>query len=333
MSDPLALLVLAGLVTSAALLSVLVLFVFRETRRTQAFDQRLGVPRGRAAAVAPRPEARSRGDGDELSLRAIGLAILRAASVLVPVGASEREKLAVMLNGAGFRQRDAISYFLSAKFAAGGLLGAAAGYFAADSEAVATQSTAVFVLVTLFASLAAFVIGNLMPEYVLRSLVAKRLRRMAGALPDALDLMVMCLESGLTFERALLTVAEELEAIEASLAAEFRQLEAELRVGANRRTVLQEFHERTAVEGMKDMAMTLLQSDRYGTPLTQSMRNIAAGERVQRAARVAAWAERLPVLMTLPMLLFVVPGTMLLVAGPAILTALKALGSLGGGGG
>ena len=154
---------------------------------------------------------------------------------------------------------------------------------------------------------------------------------MSAALPDALDLMVMCLESGLTFERALTTVAEELMAIERGLAAELRTVEAELRIGASRRTVLLEFHERTQVEGLKNLAMTLLQSERYGTPLSQSMRNIAAAERASRAADLAARGERLPVLMTLPMLLFVVPGTMLLVAGPAFLTAMRALGDLGGG--
>ena len=153
---------------------------------------------------------------------------------------------------------------------------------------------------------------------------------MAGALPDALDLMVMCLESGLTFERGILTVAEELMPIERNLAGELRLMEAELRVGGDRRAVLQEFHRRTEVEGLRDLAMTLLQAERYGTPLTQSMRNIAANERTQRAARVEARAERLPVLMTLPMLLFVVPGTMCLVAGPAFLTAIEALGAMGG---
>ena len=80
--------------------------------------------------------------------------------------------------------------------------------------------------------------------------------------------------------------------------------------------VLQEIYRRTEIEGLRDLAMTLIQSERYGTPLTQSMKNIAANERTQRAARIEAQAERLPVLMTLPMLLFVVPGTMALVAGP-----------------
>ena len=110
---------------------------------------------------------------------------------------------------------------------------------------------------------------------MLRALVARRTRNMAGALPDALDLTVMCLESGLTFERALITVAEELKPIEPSLAAELRMMEAELRLGSDRRMVLQEFYRRTEIEGLRDLAMTLIQSERYGTPLTQSMKNIA----------------------------------------------------------
>ena len=139
----------------------------------------------------------------------------------------------------------------------------------------------------------------------------------------------MCLEAGLTFERALLTTAEELEAIEGNLARELRALEAELRVGSDHRTVLQDFRHRTDVPGLQDLATTLLQSDRYGTPLTQAMRNIAESERLQRAARTEEKAQRLPVLMTLPMMLLVLPGTMLLMAGPAFLQALDALKTMG----
>jgi tight adherence protein C len=179
------------------------------------------------------------------------------------------------------------------------------------------------------AGVAGFVIGGIVPEYGLRSLVNRRRRRMSAALPDALDLMTMCLESGLTFERALATVADELSPIEPDLAVEFRQIEAELRVGADRRSVLQAYHGRTEIEGLRDFAMSLIQGDRYGTPLAQSMKNIAAGERGQRAARIEAWAGRLPVLMSLPMLLLVIPGTLLLIAGPAFMVAMQALGGFG----
>ena len=325
MSDSLLALVLGGLVASGGILAVLALALFRETRRTVAFDRRLGVPRKRALASAPREERRRRGRGDSALLRASGLTLAQAASMLVPVGAAEREKLTRMLRAAGFGQRDALSCFLAVKLAAGAVFGAAAGYFAADSELLGQYG-----LLVALAAGAGLVAGGVVPEYALRALVARRLRAMTVALPDAFDLMVMCVESGLTFERALDTAAGELARIEPGLAAELRLIEAELRLGASRRAVLQELHDRTEVDGLKDLAMSLIQSDRYGTPLSQSMKNIAAAERMQRAARVTAQAERLPVLMTLPMLLLVVPGTMLLVAGPAFLSATKALGNLGG---
>ena len=327
MSSALILLVLCGIVASTLVLGGMGLLVFREMRRAVAFDRRLGAPRAQALSFGLWAERRQQplsGGGREA--RALGLALLRAGSMLAPVGATEREKLSGLLRQAGFAQRDALSYYLSVKLASAFVFGAGAGFWASGSSLFGK-----YTFLVALALLAGLVVGGILPEYGLRAFTARRLRRMSAALPDSLDLMVMCLESGLTFERSLLTVAEELAVIDPNLAAEFRQIEAELRLGANRRTVLQEFHDRTEVEGLKSLATTLIQSERYGTPLTQSMKNIAQAERIQRAARIAAQAERLPVLMTLPMLLFVVPGTMLLIAGPAFLTAIKALGSLGGG--
>ena len=312
----------AGAFVCTLSLSGLVVLGYRETQRTLALDRRLALPRGLAAGG--RPGRRRRGGGGR-ELRTAGRALLQAATVLVPIGAAEREKLTAMLREAGFGHRDALSVFLSGKIAASAVAGAGAGVWAVTFEPFGQHPALAGA-----AALAGLVAGGVVPEYVLRGLLARRVRRMAAALPNALDLMVMSLESGLTFERALVTVARELVPIEPRLAAEFDLIEAELRVGVSRRSVLQEFRERTQVEGLKDLATTLIQSERYGTPLTQSMKNIAAGERVQRMARITARAERLPVLMTLPMLFFVVPGTILLVAGPSVLTALKALQGLGG---
>ena len=188
--------------------------------------------------------------------------------MLAPVGAGEREKLAAALRGAGFAHREAIAYFLSAKIGSGVVFGAAAGFFASSSALLGQHG-----FLVAFAALAGLVVGGVVPEYVIRALGARRVRAMSAALPDAFDLMVMGLESGLTFERSLLAVAEELAAIKPGLAAEFRQIEAELRLGANRRSVLQEFFDRTEVEGLKSLAMTLIQSERYGTSLSQSLKN------------------------------------------------------------
>ena len=326
MIEPTILLVLTGLATITALFAGLLVYIYREARRTLSLDRRLSMPRRQALALDLWPQRRERqGAGVRGEVREFGLALAKAGSILAPVGAAERAKLAQMLRMSGFPQQDALSLFLSLKLAAALACGTGAALWGTGHEIIGQH----FWLIAL-TGMAGLVIGSVIPEYVLRALLSRRTLKMSSALPDALDLIVMCLESGLTFERALVTVSEELRPIESSLAAEFQMIEAELRLGSDRRLVLQEFQSRTAVEGLRDLAMTLMQSERYGTPLTQSMRNIAANERNQRALRVATRAERLPVLLTLPMLLLVVPGTMALVAGPAFLTAIKALGSLGG---
>ena len=326
MPQPVPIAVLAGLALSAIALAGLLVYIYREARRIFALDRRLSLPRKQALVLGLSPKRRTRrGPGVRGEVRELGLALVKAGSILVPVGAAEREKLARTLRMAGFGQPDALSLFLSLKLGAALACAAAAALWAIGHETIAEN-----VFLVALAGITGLVIGSIIPEYVLRALAARRTQNMSSALPDALDLTVMCLESGLTFERALVTVAEELRPIEASLAGELRMMEAELRVGSDRRMVLQEFLRRTEIEGLRDLAMTLIQSERFGTPLTQSMKNIAAGERTQRALRIATRAERLPVLLTMPMLIFVVPGTMALVAGPAFLTAIKSLGSIGG---
>ena len=314
--------------TGAILAGILALFlaplIFRETRRARAIDRRLAVLRGQAVTLAPVLDPLDRRDGGRV-FSAMGLAVLRVFSMVVPIGAAEREKLAQMLRKGGFGQPEALSVFLSIKLASGLALSAGFGVFAAGSEMIGQYSLGIAM-----AALVGFIVGGIFPEYGLRAKVGRRVRKMQSALPDALDMMVMCLETGLTVERGIMTVAEELMPIEPNLAREFRQIEAEIRVGADRRAVLEDYHRRTEIEGLADFAMALIQSDRYGTPLSQSMKSIASDERQQRAARVATQAERLPVLMTLPMLIFVVPGTMFLVAGPGFLGAMSALSSFAG---
>ena len=300
--------------------------VFRETQRTRALDRRLAPLREQAASGLAGPDETALGGGG--SLGRLGSALVRVGSMLVPVGAAEREKLAGLLRAGGFARRDALSIFLSVKFATAFVLAAGAGLGAAASPMVSRYAILVAV-----AALAGFVIGGVLPEYALRARIARRVRSMTSAIPDALDMLVMCLEAGLTAERGILTVAETLAPIEPGLAAEFRQIEVELRLGSDKRAVLTEYWRRTEIDGLRDFAMALIQGDRYGTPLSQSMRAIAADQRLQKAARIQAQAERLPVLMTLPMLLFVVPGTMLLVAGPAVMSALSNLGNIGSIGG
>lgn len=316
----------AAIVTIAAslvLLAVLVWLWTRSLRRAVEFDRRLDVPRS-ALLAARIPDGGGRENGRSL-LENAGSAVVAIISVIVPVGAVEREKLNRLLRDAGFGHPDALQRYLAVKGAMGLGLAAACWTGLRGME----QLQGMTALLPALASFGAFIAGGVVSERIVKQVADRRTVRMSSALPDALDLLVMCREAGLTIERALETVAAEFGNVEPELAREFTLFERELRVGGARRHAITAFAERTPIEGIRTLAFVLLQSDRYGTPLTESLTNIANNERAQRAARIMERAERLPVLMTIPMLLFVVPGTVALVAGPAFLSAMSALKNIG----
>ncbi len=300
--------------------------VFRGSRQTQVLDRRLARVRAWAVAVYGEPQKQRKQQGEGVSLRLVSSILLNVSSRLVPVGAAERAKLKDAVTKAGFHRSDALSIFMTVKLvvmlASGILLGwqVSAGQWLGEYT-----STPVILL----AGLAGAVMGGIVPEMCLDRLGARRQSQMAAALSDALDLMTLCLESGLTFERTLSRVARELEPMAPALAREFALSEAELRLGTERKNVLHDLHVRTGVEGLRDLSSTITQGERYGTPLAQSIRNIAHSERQQRAARIEVQVARLPVLMSMPMLLLVTPGTLLLVAGPAFVSTMELLGNMG----
>ncbi len=305
-------------------LAVAVLFLFRESRRALALDRRLQAVRAQAVSAYDDSGKRQEEASGASYLSAAVVAALRVAAILVPVGAAERAKIGMLLGQAGFRQRDALAVFLSLKMVLMLAAGAAAGMLASEADLLGGSRIAIG-----FAGLAGAVAGGLLPEAALRRLGARRHRKLSRALPDALDLMALCVEAGYTFERAISVVSRELRSLAPELAEELGSVEAQLRLGADRRTVLQDLCERAGAEGLRDFAMTVIQGEHYGTPMSQSIQNIAQNERMQRAARIEAAAGRLPVIMSLPMLLLVVPGIILLMGGPAFLVMIQALSKLG----
>ena len=318
------------IVAFAAIVSLIavgaaVRFLFRESRRALALDRRLEALRAQVTSACGELGKLQEDATATLSYLSLVVAgALRIAATLVPVGASERAKIGEMIRQAGFQQRDALAFFLSLKIVVLLAAGVLAGLIAAGVE----QSNGNPFLIG-FAGLAGAVIGGLLPEMALRRLSARRRLRLSLALPDALDLMVLCVEAGYTFERALSMVSQELQPLAPDLALELASVEAELRLGADRRSALQGLYARTGAEALRDFAMTVVQGERYGTPLSQSIQNIARNERLQRASRIEAQAGRLPVIMSLPMLLLVVPGIILLMGGPAFLVAIEAIRGLG----
>lgn len=317
-----------GALTLLGVLAACIRFLFHESRRTLALDRRLQATRALALSAYGSGEGALEDNIPSRSwsmLSVVTTGGVRVASLLMPIGAEERAKIAALIQNAGFKQRDAVAVFLSVKLVLTLTSGVVAGLLASRMELLGGHA---FVLV--MAGIAGAVLGGLLPEAVMRRLVVRRRLSLSQSLPDALDLMVLSVEAGHTFERALYMVSQELQPMAPDLAGELASAEVELRLGADRRGVLNDLYERTGVEGLRDFAMTVIQAERYGTPIGQSIQNIAESERSQRAARIEAAAGRLPVLMSLPMLLFVVPGILLLLGGPAFLTAMQALKGLSG---
>ena len=313
-----------AVVASLVLLAASIRFLFQDSRKALALDRRLQTVRKQALSACGGMDARvedgSRRAASLPMLTVFAAAAFRMAAMLAPIEATERAKIGVLMVKAGFQHRDALAIFLSLKLILMLLVGALVGLLAWRMELLGGHPVVIGIAV-----LVGLVLGGLLPEAGLRRLLARRKLSLSRALPDALDLMVLCVEAGYTFERALAIVARELQPIAADLARELAAVEAELRVGADRKRVLMELYERTETEGIRDFAMTVIQAERYGTPIGQSIQNIAASERTQRAARIEAQAGRLPVIMSLPMLLFVVPGILLLLGGPAFMQAFQAM--------
>ena len=288
-------------------------WLIRRTRQAQRTDRRLARLRRHTrtpSATAAHAHGATRADTIAWTR------LVQAFGILIPIGAEERAKLARLLAEAGWSRADALTTFLGVK-AGTALIGAFAGWLLGSASGEAYLQ---LVLIG-----AGALLGNVAPEFALRQIAKGRTRRRVRALPDALDLIVMNLETGVTFERALQGVSEEVVHIEPLLARTLSDIETRLRLSASRREMLAEIHREHAIEGLRNLAMTLLQAERYGTPLSDAVRNIAQNERLQRANRVQIHAEKLPVYMTLPMMTLVVPGTLMLVAGPAVLQAMKAL--------
>ena len=168
-------------------------------------------------------------------------------------------------------------------------------------------------------------LGLMAPEWTLTLLRRPYLAALRRGVPDALDLLVVCSEAGMGLESALEHVSEEIQHSNPAISVALAKLLDELRVLPDRRDAFRNFAERTGVEGARRVATMLGQSMQYGTPLSQALRAVALDLRRERMIALEAKAVRLPVLLVLPLILFIMPSLFIVLAGPAILKLMDAL--------
>ena len=183
----------------------------------------------------------------------------------------------------------------------------------------------------------AVLLGWRVPDVVLSRLAARRRVRLEQGMPDALDLLVFCAEAGLSLDQAIEQVARDLHSSSPDVAGEFAAAAAEMRVLPDRSQALENLAQRAGLASLRSIVATLNQSIRFGTPLSDSLRVLAAEMRAERLARYEERAARLPVLLALPLMGFILPAMMIVVGAPLILQMIDFLqraagGSLGVGG-
>jgi tight adherence protein C len=167
------------------------------------------------------------------------------------------------------------------------------------------------------------VIGLIAPDKIASSMRAKHLKQVEAGVADALDMLVICADAGLALEAGLARVSQELGPLNPALSMELTQTSRELQIGSDMRRAMESLGLRTGLDSLKRLATTLAQSLQYGTPLTAALRTLSAELRQEALVKFEERAGRLPTLMTLPMILFILPCVFLVVAGPAIINVLS----------
>ena len=162
-------------------------------------------------------------------------------------------------------------------------------------------------------------IGIKGPELYIRSTIQKRQKSMRRAFPDALDLLLICVESGSSIEQAFRRVGQEIGSQSVPLAEEFALATAELSYLQDRRTALDNLGKRTGLESVQQIVTVLIQSEKYGTPLGQALRVVSQESRDQRMMEAEKKAAALPPKLTVPMIIFFLPVLFAVILTPAII--------------
>ena len=244
----------------------------------------------------------------------------RAKNVLVSVGKllppPKGKKLSHerrMLIRAGYRSEDAVWVIRGVRVIVAGVF------------LVASFYSGLYKLNPIFLPVIALASGYFAPEFWLVNRVRARQKRLRLSLPDAMDLMVICVEVGLGLDQALMKVAEELAVVHPELSAELQMVNLEMRVGKTRIDALRELSDRTGLDDIKALVGILVQTDRFGTSIVQSLRIFSDELQVKRRQRAEEMSAKVSVKMVPPLVFLIFPSLMAVVLGPAIITIMRVL--------
>ena len=248
-------------------------------------------------------------------------ALPRMGTALVPTDEEERTLLKTRLIHAGFYGRQAMPIFLGVKMllmVSPALVGLAAGLVGLTT-----------VQYGVIGGGCAGILGMIGPSFWLDNMKAKRQSRFRRALPDALDVLVICVEGGLSMPAALRRICGELRTAHPELAAELNVVQREVQLGRSTGEALQQMGIRTDLEEVRSLASVITQSEKFGASLVKSLRVHAETLREKRKQRAEEMAAKAATKVLFPTLLFIFPAIFVVILGPAAFQVMEALGNMG----
>ncbi|HET9293191.1 MAG TPA: type II secretion system F family protein [Gemmatimonadales bacterium] len=177
----------------------------------------------------------------------------------------------------------------------------------------------------LFGAVWGLLLGWTLPVFVVGGRVKKRQKEMVKALPDALDLLVVCVEAGLALNQALVRVSEEITNVSPVLGEQIALTNLEIRAGTPREDALRNFGERTGVEDIRSFVAMLIQTDRFGTSIAQALRTHADVLRTKRRQRAEEASAKTAIKMLFPLVFFIFPAMFVVILGPAVIQVYETL--------
>lgn len=271
---------------------------------------------------------RSNGDPvDNKGKAKAGIAkLLESASPVVsdavkPKNEKEANKLKEKLESAGFRHDAASRYFGTLK-----VFSAIAGLFMGGLGSLLVYGVTTKALIGLICVGGFF---YMLPEFIVGFIAAKRKDKIFLGLPDALDLMVVCVEAGLGLDQAMRRVSDELVKSHPVIAYEFMLCNQQLQMGSTRETVLSELGARNGVADLKTLSSVMIQVDRFGTSVGKALRTQSDAMRVRRRQIAEEKAAKTAVKLIFPLVLFIFPGIFVVLVGPAAIRMVAELGGMG----
>jgi tight adherence protein C len=267
------------------------------------------------------PLLRGKGGEDGHGQSGVGTMMEKAAptlsKALQPKSELEQSKLKVNLANAGFNSPHASEWYLAINFAS-----LIAGLLAGSGVGLAhwgmTQKG-------IFAAVIGGGLGFYLPALVLYVLKKSRQDRIFLSLPDALDLLVVCVESGLGLDAGMRRVSEELVDTAADLCNELALCNFQLQIGRQRREVLHDLGVRSGVDDLKALAAILIQADRFGSSVAQALRVQSDTMRIKRSQLAEERAQKTAVKLIFPLVLFIFPGIFVVLVGPAAISMINNL--------